>query len=52
MQFEISENEYKLIQKIREMKPKEELTLTKQAPDNPKEYVVFITTMTLFGRGG
>ena len=48
--YDISNNEYKLIQKVREMKPREELVLRKQAEDNPKEYVVFITTMTLFGR--
>ena len=50
MTYDITPNEYKLIETVRAMKPKDELLLRKQAEDNPKEYVVFITTMTLFGR--
>ena len=48
--YDITPNEYKLIETIRAMKPREELRLTKQADDHPKEYVVFVTSMTLFGR--
>lgn len=51
MTYEITHNEYKLIETVRAMKPKDELLLRKQAPDNPKEYVVFITRMKLFQRG-
>ena len=50
MTYDITPNEYKLIQKVREMKPREELVLRKQAPEHPKEYIVFITKMTLFER--
>ena len=46
MTYDITPNEYKLIETVRGMKIGEELVLRKQPPKNPKEYVVFVTNIT------
>lgn len=47
---EITENEYSLIQRIRDMKPREKLVVVKQKPEHKQEYVVHIESLVLFER--
>lgn len=50
MNPDITENEYALIQKIRDMKPREKLVVVKQSPQHRQEYIMHLETLVLFER--
>ena len=50
MTHDLTDNEFKLIEKIREMKPREKLVVVKQKPEDKQEYVVFVESVLLIGR--
>lgn len=49
-QFNITNNEWAIIQQLRNMEPREKLVITKQTENNALEYVAVCQSMLFFRR--